>query len=117
MDKSTINDRMNMFQSSLKRRVFILLVLCSALSIFPLYAHKNVLGRLVDRDTGKPVKDARVTIVGTRISTISNELGYFRLQIQEKALVKVEAEGYNVVQAELRKDKNFTVELSKLPSP
>jgi hypothetical protein len=61
-------------------------------------AQQVVEGRVVDRETGKPIPFASIGIVGTAKGTSTNLEGYFSLVMETKGAVKISCVGYESVQ-------------------
>jgi len=92
---------------------FGLILFLSAGVVVQSNAQTTVTGRLIDRETQKPIKDARISVVGSSVTVFSNELGYFRILIDQKALVRIEHEEYPVSQEKLLLEKKYVIELSR----
>lgn len=88
---------------------FVLLGTTSLLS----FGQRLVTGRLVDKDTGKPIKVATITIAGTNIETAVNVLGFFQLQIDSVDQVIIKSPGYADMEAKIPATNNFRIELVK----
>jgi hypothetical protein len=100
----------------MNRLIFYATVFLSTLTATSVSGQRTVTGRLVDKETGKPVKDASVTQIGTEIKTTSNALGFFQLQVDSIASIEIEAAGYQLLQFELPNVNSFKVELQKISS-
>jgi outer membrane biosynthesis protein TonB len=88
-------------------------VLFVFISASPAKAQKTVTGRLVDKETGKPVKDAAVVVPGTDIEAVSNFLGYFQLQTDGAITIEINCSGYPLMQVVLPEGDHFKIELTK----
>ncbi len=91
---------------------FLFFLLTTTLSV---YGQKTVTGRLIDKETGKPVKDASITQIGTDIKTTSNALGFFQLQIDSTASIEIRSDDYPIMQVRLPEASSFKIELIKSP--
>ncbi|HEY5918063.1 MAG TPA: carboxypeptidase-like regulatory domain-containing protein, partial [Chryseolinea sp.] len=58
-----------------------LFILAFLISFGALSQERKVLGRVLDVDTQKPVKNANIVILGTTSGTFSNQLGFFEITI------------------------------------
>lgn len=76
-------------------------------------AQRTVTGRIVDKETGKPIKDVQVIQLGTNFTTTSNALGFFQLQVDSIATIEIESSDYQPVQIEIPNVNTFKVELEK----
>lgn len=85
------------------------------ITISSVYGQKTVLGRVVDKETGKPVKDAFITQIGTDIKTTSNSSGFFQLQIDSATSIEINADGYPMTQVGVPDVSSFRIELMKSP--
>ncbi len=74
----------------------------------------TVTGRIVDKETGKPIKDAKVFQLETKIKTISNALGFFQIKVDSISSIEIEATDYQSIQIEVPHANNFRVELEKI---
>lgn len=61
-------------------------------------AQKVIQGRVVDRETGKPIPFASIGIVGTSKGTSTNVDGQFSLVVDQSGPVKITCVGYESVQ-------------------
>jgi periplasmic protein TonB len=94
-------------------KLIFFVVLFIFMTAFQTKAQRTVTGRLVDKETGKPVKDAAVTVVGTDIEIVSNFLGYFQLQADSALALEIYCAGYPLMQVELPEGDHFKIELTK----
>ncbi|MDL5048547.1 carboxypeptidase-like regulatory domain-containing protein [Oscillatoria amoena NRMC-F 0135] len=84
------------------------------------YGQHKIEGRIVDRETGKPVPFASIGIVGTSTGTSSNLEGDYSLVISEGATIKISCVGYvslvvnTVSEMKLIQLTPFTIELSEI---
>lgn len=92
---------------------FYLGVLLATMTVLTANAQRTVIGQLVDKETGKPVKDATVILSGTDVKTISNSLGYFQLQADSLTIIEINHFDYPTMQVQLPKENRFKVELTK----
>ena len=79
------------------------------------HGQRTVTGRLVDKETGKPVKDASITQIGTDIKTTSNALGFFQLQVDSTVSIEIASSDYPTMQVKLPEVNSFKIELTKPP--
>ncbi|MGC4022968.1 MAG: hypothetical protein QM734_14005 [Cyclobacteriaceae bacterium] len=80
------------------------------------FGQRVVTGRLVDKATGKPVKQGIVTLKGTNIRTNPNVMGFFQLKVDSISRILVESENYENVEVEVPQASNFRIELSPIVS-
>ena len=98
----------------MNRVIFYLGILLATMTMLSANAQRTVIGQLVDKETGKPVKDATVIISGTDTKTISNSLGYFQLQVDSSAIIEIDCLDYPSMQVQLPSENRFKIQLSKL---
>jgi len=94
----------------LKCFLFLSILLVASTSSF---SQRQITGRLVDKDTGKPIKEATVTIIGTSVETSVNILGYFQLSIDSIEEVTIKSPGYPELVARIPEVNSFKIELVK----
>ena len=58
-----------------------LLILALLISINTFSQERKIIGRILDLETQKPIKDANIVISGTTAGSFSNELGLFELTV------------------------------------
>ncbi len=92
---------------------FYVVVLLLMLTTISVYGQRTITGRLVDKETGKPVKDASVSLIGTDIKTTSNALGYFQLQVDSIGNIEIVSSDYPSMQVKLPEVNSFKIELTK----
>ena len=97
----------------MNRLLFYATVLLSALTTISVSGQRTVTGRLVDKETGKPVKDASITQIGTDIKTTSNALGFFQLQVDSTVNIEIVSSDYPPMQVKLPEVNSFKIELTK----
>ncbi len=91
----------------------LILILILTSTIF-LFGQRTITGRLLDKDSGKPVKDATVTLKNTNIETKTNALGFFQLSIDTIDTLLIKSDEYSPMQTEIPLDvNNFTIQLTK----
>jgi TonB family protein len=94
-----------------KTFVLFCILFTSSLSVL---AQRVITAKVVDSESKKPIKDAKVKIKGTDVETVTNYLGFFQLTIDSINQISVEHEDYetgNVVVPEL---ESFQISLTKL---
>lgn len=80
-------------------------------------AQTNVLVRLIDKDTGKPIKEATIIVPDTDVKTTSNFLGFFELLVDSAVIINITCPEYPDMQAVIPAKDNVKIEMSKaLPS-
>ena len=82
------------------------------------YAQRIVTGRVVDKETGKPVKDASIELVGTEIETRTNVLGFFQVQVDSSSILIIRSNEHPDMRTEIPTDvSSFTIQLTKPTLP
>ena len=99
-----------MWRAILHLILVLLLAIASSAS-----AQRIVTGRLVDKETGKPVKDAVIAQLGTDVTTKSNAFGFFQLQVDSLVSIEIVAADYPKMQVQLPDVASFKIELVKSP--
>jgi TonB family protein len=75
---------------------------------------REILGRLIDKETQKPISNANVVVPGTLIGVASNVLGYFRLSVrQNHNALAVSRIGYKTSVIELGANDKFQVKIER----
>jgi TonB family protein len=75
---------------------------------------REILGRLIDKETQKPIGNANVVVPGTLIGVASNVLGYFRLSVrQNDNALAVSRIGYKTSVIELGANDKFQVKIER----
>jgi TonB family protein len=75
---------------------------------------REILGRLIDKETQKPIGNANVVVPGTLIGTATNVLGYFKLTVgQNHSSVTVSRIGYRTSVIELGANDKFQVKVER----
>jgi len=98
----------------MNRFIFYLGFLLTVLTSLPVNGQKTVPGRLVDQETGKPVKDGLINLLEKNVKSISNSLGYFQLQADSSAIIEVASDGYTTIKVKLPVGDHFRIELKKI---
>jgi len=104
----------------MKERRRIGLVVISLVMATAVYGQQKVEGKVVDRETGKPIPFASIGILGTAMGTSSNLDGEFSLLIPEGASIKVSCVGYVSLMVSSPDDMKvirltpFTIELNEI---
>lgn len=97
--------------------IFYFVAISSLVTVMSVYGQRTVTGRIVDKETGKPIKDAQVLQLETNIRTATNALGFFQLQVDSTSSIEIEATDYQLVQIEVPNANSFRVELEKIAKP
>jgi hypothetical protein len=94
----------------------VFLVIASVLLINYCFAQeRKIIGRIVDDETQKPIKNANIIIEGTTQTGVSNQLGFFELTVDDakhKAII-VSHVGFVTSKINLPKDERFKFTLQK----
>jgi protein TonB len=88
--------------------VFFLLMM-----VLPGYGQTVYTGRIVDRETEDPVRNASVRLLGDTMSTTSNFLGYFQVTGDTSNFLIIEKEGYVMSRAAIPAANPFLIKLAK----
>ena len=99
----------------MNRLIFYMIAFLSIVTTISVCGQRTVTGRLVDKETGKPVKDASITQIGTDIKTTSNVLGFFQFQVDSTVIVEIASSDYPTMQVKLPEVNSFKIELTKPP--
>lgn len=97
----------------MNRLIFYLTALLSIVTTISVNGQRTVTGRLVDKETGKPIKDASITQIGTDVKTNSNALGFFQLQVDSTVIIEIVSSDYPTMQVKLPEVNSFKIELTK----
>ena len=97
----------------MNRLIFYLTALLSIVTTISVDGQRTVTGRLVDKETGKPIKDASITQIGTDVKTNSNALGFFQLQVDSTVIIEIVSSDYPTMQVKLPEVNSFKIELTK----
>ena len=94
------------------------LSLAKIISLFTLtinytFGQQNVVGRVLDFDTKKPIKEAIVTIEGTTTSTKTNIAGFFQLAVDTTNSLTIICQGYDAGKIKIPGFSNFQIRLKK----
>lgn len=85
---------------------------CLLLSI-QTFSQRQILGRVVEELTNKPIKEAYVTVEGKNINTTTNHLGYFQLTIDSLDVLHIASNEYESLSFNSPSQDRFKVELKK----
>ena len=77
-------------------------------------AQTLITGRIIDKETKKPIRDVSISRVGTTITTTSNALGFFQLEGGEKMQLKITAgDAYISATVDISGKENVTIALAR----
>jgi len=74
-----------------------------------------ITAKVVDSETKKPVKDARVTILGTNIETTTNFLGFIQITIDTVDTLIIEHPEYEIGRIKVPEVNSFQISLTRTP--
>ncbi|MBX2966305.1 MAG: TonB family protein [Cyclobacteriaceae bacterium] len=77
------------------------------------FGQRVVTGRVVEKETGKPIKEASIILKGTKIETVVNALGFFQLQIDSVDVITIKSPDYDSVDVRIPNVNSFKIELVK----
>ncbi|HMP99442.1 MAG TPA: energy transducer TonB [Cyclobacteriaceae bacterium] len=100
----------------MRKIIFYLVLISSITTSTPVSGQRILTGRIVDKETGKPIKEAQIFQLDTNVKTVSNEFGFFQLQVDSTSNIKIEATYYRPIQIQITSLNNFEVELDKIES-
>ena len=84
---------------------------------FSSFGQRLVTGRLIDKETGKAIKNATITLVGTNTETTVNALGFFQLQIDSVDQITIKSPDYAIMEVRIPNANSFKIELVKPTDP
>jgi protein TonB len=87
-------------------------MIASAASI-SVYGQRTVTGQIFDSPTGKPISGASIRQSWTGVTTMTNALGLFQLQVDSVVSFEVEYPGYGTSTIRLGESTNFRIGLTK----
>ena len=93
----------------LQNTLILLIVLCCQ----AVYSQRQVLGRVLDEDTDKPINAATISLNNADSITATNYLGFFQITVDSSNLLQISAEGYKSVQFSIPAEDKFQVHLQK----
>jgi len=94
----------------MKSGIYIFLLL---MMVFSGYGQTVYTGRILDRETEDPVRNASVRLLGDTLSTTSNFLGYFQVTGDTSDFLIIEKEGYVMSRAAIPAANPFLIKLAK----
>ncbi|MEQ9413583.1 MAG: TonB family protein [Cyclobacteriaceae bacterium] len=76
---------------------------------------RNIVGRILSNEQQKPIKNANIVVEGSEISTVSNHLGFFALELNDEDVgpLIISHIGYTTSKVEIPEFDNFKISLSK----
>ncbi|MEP2671527.1 MAG: TonB family protein [Cyclobacteriaceae bacterium] len=76
---------------------------------------RNIVGRILSNEEQKPIKNANIVVEGSEISTVSNHLGFFALELNDEDVgpLIISHIGYTTSKVEVPEIDNFKILLSK----
>ncbi len=98
-------------------KIFLKTIFLLNLSFNYTIGQQNVIGRVLDSETKKPLKEAIVTIKGTTKKTTTNALGFFQLAVDTTDNLIIESQGFGTGQVKVPSLNNFSIYLKKAVLP
>jgi hypothetical protein len=96
----------------IKYSIFILLVVGT--NVCTLFGQRLVTGRVIDKDSGSPIKEATITLIGTTFETKTNVLGFFQVKVDIVNEITIVSQDYPPMQTNIPSDVNsFIIKLVK----
>lgn len=80
---------------------------------YSVFGQRQVTGKVVDAESKEPIKEARVSIKDSTVSTTTNTLGFFQLTVANEDNLIIEAEGYEKSQIEVPALNTFQIGIKK----
>jgi len=96
----------------MKPRLFITTILTFALSL-SLFSQRTIIAKVVDEETGNPIKDALVILSGTQINTTTNYMGFFKMTIDSLKTIEITRENYTDLVIDVPDVDRFKIEMQK----
>lgn len=95
------------------KHTLILILLLNTATTFA--QERKILGRVIDQDTKKPVKNA-VIVVGEQEKAVSNFIGYFELTVneQEQRSISISHVSHAAITIEIPKEEKFQVSMQSI---
>ncbi len=75
---------------------------------------RKITAKVIDSETKKPIKDVRVTVMGTNAVTTTNFLGFFEITIDTLDILLLESEEYEISQIKVPAVNNFQTPMTKV---
>ncbi len=79
------------------------------------YSQKIITARITDEVTGKPIRDAKITVKGKETSANSNALGFFQIQVDSIDVLLIKSPKYELLTFAVPGAASFQIRLKKLP--
>lgn len=98
----------------MNKRIGLVLLLIIFGANIQSFGQRTITGRLIDKETGKPIKDALVTQLSNYTTTTSNALGFFQMQVDSAVTFRIQSPDYVEVEFKAPEQSNFRIELTKL---
>jgi hypothetical protein len=76
-------------------------------------AQNLITGRVIDKATGKYIKDVSVTKVGTDFKTVTNALGFFQVEVTRLTKLQLSCDGYITKHVDISRNDNVTIEMER----
>ncbi len=90
---------------------FFLSVAFSFQSLVILAQHRNVTGTVLDPHTGKPLSGVTVKIKGSKLVTMSDDRGRFRIDAQQGDIIQLQSIGYQNNEIIVKREANYDIAL------
>ena len=97
----------------MKPSLFATILFLFAMSLQYVYAQQDIIGRITDLETKKPIKEAIIKIEGTDVKATTNVLGYFQLLLDTTNYLVIESQGYSTIRIKVPSLGKFQVQLEK----
>lgn len=96
----------------MKHSLLFTVVLSFTISL-SLYSRKTINAKVVDKDTGNPIKDAVVLLSGTQINTTTNYVGFFKMTIDSIKTLEITKENFTDLVIDVPGVDRFKIEMQK----
>jgi len=76
-------------------------------------AQSLITGRVIDKETGKYIKNVSVSKVGTDIKTVTNALGFFQIEASDSTKLQLSCDGYITMDVKVSGKENVKIEMMR----
>lgn len=80
---------------------------------FSASAQRMITGRLIDKDSGIPIKNATITTATRASTTEVNVLGFFQLEIDSTNIIIIESQTYPIMTVKVPAVNSFKIEMTR----
>lgn len=98
---------------SLKAKNSLIVLLCLMMYQSSVLAQRQVIGRILDKDTKNPIRGAKVIIKESDSTTVTNAVGYFQIAADTANYILISSPGYDSGLVKVPKADKFQFYLTK----